>query len=70
MSFRKIKWPIYRLRYGEGGGKEGEIESGREDGGDEREHGSALLFLSPSELGFLKYLKELKVPLEEYEFPK
>eukprot|EP01126_Amoeba_proteus_P036730 TRINITY_DN374_c0_g1_i2.p1 TRINITY_DN374_c0_g1~~TRINITY_DN374_c0_g1_i2.p1 ORF type:complete len:524 (-),score=109.98 TRINITY_DN374_c0_g1_i2:432-2003(-) len=32
--------------------------------------GRALLFLLPSELQFLKYLKELKVPLEEYEFPK
>jgi len=32
--------------------------------------GKALLFLLPSELLFLKYLKELKVPLEEYEFPK
>jgi len=32
-------------------------------------HGQALLFLLPSELKFLKYLKELKVPLEEYEFP-
>lgn len=32
--------------------------------------GHALLFLLPSELSFLKYLKELKVPLEEYEFPK
>jgi len=32
--------------------------------------GKALLFLLPSEIMFLKYLKELKVPLEEYEFPK
>jgi len=32
-------------------------------------HGHALLFLLPSELRFLKYLKEMKVPLEEYEFP-
>jgi len=31
--------------------------------------GRALLFLLPSELKFLKYLKQLKVPLEEYEFP-
>lgn len=31
--------------------------------------GRALLFLLPSELRFLKYLKEMKVPLEEYEFP-
>jgi hypothetical protein len=32
--------------------------------------GKALMFLLPSELMFLKYLKELKIPLEEYEFPK
>uniref|UniRef100_A0A7S1EU95 ATP-dependent RNA helicase n=1 Tax=Timspurckia oligopyrenoides TaxID=708627 RepID=A0A7S1EU95_9RHOD len=32
--------------------------------------GHALLFLLPSELGFLKYLKEAKVPLSEYEFPE
>jgi len=32
--------------------------------------GKALLFLLPSELRFLKYLKSMKVPLEEYEFPK
>jgi len=32
--------------------------------------GHALLFLLPSELRFLKYLKEMKVPLEEYEFPQ
>jgi len=31
--------------------------------------GKALMFLLPSELKFLKYLKEQKVPLEEYEFP-
>lgn len=31
--------------------------------------GRALLFLLPSELGFLKYLKAAKVPLNEYEFP-
>jgi len=31
--------------------------------------GRALMFLLPSELRFLKYLKEMKVPLEEYEFP-
>ena len=31
--------------------------------------GRALLFLLPSELGFLKYLKQAKVPLNEYEFP-
>ncbi|EGC29238.1 hypothetical protein DICPUDRAFT_159210 [Dictyostelium purpureum] len=32
--------------------------------------GRALLFLLPKELGFLKYLKLAKVPLNEYEFPK
>ena len=32
--------------------------------------GKALLFLLPSELGFLRYLKDAKVPLNEYEFPK
>lgn len=31
--------------------------------------GKALLFLLPSELGFLKYLKQARVPLNEYEFP-
>lgn len=31
--------------------------------------GRALLFLLPEELGFLKYLKHAKVPLNEYEFP-
>lgn len=31
--------------------------------------GSALLFLLPSELGFLRYLKQAKVPLNEYQFP-
>jgi len=31
--------------------------------------GKALMFLLPTELKFLKYLKENKVPLEEYEFP-
>jgi ATP-dependent RNA helicase DDX18/HAS1 len=31
--------------------------------------GKALLFLLPSELGFLKYLKQAKVPLNEFEFP-
>jgi len=31
--------------------------------------GKALLFLLPCELQFLKYLKQMKVPLEEYEFP-
>ena len=35
-----------------------------------RATGKALLFLLPSELGFLRYLKESKVPLNEYEFPK
>lgn len=32
--------------------------------------GRALLFLLPSELGFLKYLKSAKIPLNEYEFPQ
>jgi ATP-dependent RNA helicase DDX18/HAS1 len=31
--------------------------------------GRALLFLLPEELGFLRYLKAAKVPLNEYEFP-
>ena len=31
--------------------------------------GRALLYLLPSELTFLKYLKEAKVPLNEYEVP-
>lgn len=31
--------------------------------------GKALLFLLPSELGFLRYLKQAKVPLNEYDFP-
>ncbi|KAJ3202272.1 ATP-dependent RNA helicase, partial [Clydaea vesicula] len=31
--------------------------------------GKALLFLLPSELGFLRYLKQARVPLNEYEFP-
>lgn len=32
--------------------------------------GRALLFLLPQELTFLKYLKQAKVPLNEYEFPQ
>lgn len=32
--------------------------------------GRALLFLLPNELGFLKYLKHARVPLNEYEFPQ
>jgi len=32
--------------------------------------GRALLFLIPSEIGFLKYLKAAKVTLNEYEFPQ
>lgn len=32
--------------------------------------GRALLFLLPSELGFLRHLKAAKVPLNEYEFPE
>jgi ATP-dependent RNA helicase DDX18/HAS1 len=31
--------------------------------------GKSLLFLLPSELGFLRFLKVAKVPLNEYEFP-
>ncbi|KAI3657546.1 hypothetical protein MP638_000272 [Amoeboaphelidium occidentale] len=31
--------------------------------------GNALLFLLPTELGFLRYLKHAKVPLNEYQFP-
>lgn len=31
--------------------------------------GNALLFLLPSELGFLRFLKQAKVPLNEYQFP-
>lgn len=32
--------------------------------------GKALLFLLPSELGYLRHLKAAKVPLNEYEFPE
>jgi ATP-dependent RNA helicase DDX18/HAS1 len=32
--------------------------------------GKSLLFLLESELGFLRYLKEAKVPLNEFTFPK
>ncbi|KAI0241597.1 ATP-dependent RNA helicase [Massospora cicadina] len=31
--------------------------------------GKSLLFLLPSELGFLRYLKHAKVPLNEFQFP-
>lgn len=31
--------------------------------------GKSLMFLLPEELGFLRYLKAAKVPLNEYEFP-
>lgn len=31
--------------------------------------GKGLLFLQPSEVGFLKYLKEARVPLVEFELP-
>jgi len=31
--------------------------------------GKSLLFLLPSELGFLRFLKHAKVPLNEYQFP-
>lgn len=33
-------------------------------------NGKALLFLLPSELAFLRYLKQSKIPLNEYEFPQ
>lgn len=32
--------------------------------------GKALLFLMPSELGFLEYLREAKVPIQQFEFPQ
>jgi ATP-dependent RNA helicase DDX18/HAS1 len=32
--------------------------------------GRAILFLLPSEVGFLQHLRDAKVPLNEYEFPK
>eukprot|EP00172_Hildenbrandia_rubra_P004105 Plantae.Rhodophyta-Hildenbrandia_rubra.ctg7651.p1 GENE.Plantae.Rhodophyta-Hildenbrandia_rubra.ctg7651~~Plantae.Rhodophyta-Hildenbrandia_rubra.ctg7651.p1 ORF type:complete len:647 (+),score=105.26 Plantae.Rhodophyta-Hildenbrandia_rubra.ctg7651:4308-6248(+) len=32
--------------------------------------GNALMFLLPQEIGFLKYLKAARVPLNEYEFPE
>eukprot|EP00924_Labyrinthula_sp_SR-Ha-C_P000605 snap_masked-scaffold_27-processed-gene-4.29-mRNA-1 protein AED:0.35 eAED:0.35 QI:0/0/0/0.5/1/1/2/0/241 len=32
--------------------------------------GSALLFLTPTELGFISYLNQSKVDVKEYEFPK
>lgn len=32
--------------------------------------GRALLFLLPSELNFLRYLRDARVPLNEYEFPR
>ncbi|KAL8823420.1 MAG: hypothetical protein Q9191_005871 [Dirinaria sp. TL-2023a] len=31
--------------------------------------GQSLMFLQPSEVGFLKHLKDARVPLEEFEFP-
>lgn len=31
--------------------------------------GKSLLFLQPSEVGFLKHLEEARVPLVEFEFP-
>lgn len=31
--------------------------------------GRSLMFLQPSEIGFLKHLKEARVPLVEFEFP-
>ncbi|KAJ1567393.1 ATP-dependent RNA helicase [Cladochytrium tenue] len=35
----------------------------------ENKRGKALLFLLPTELAFLRYLKQAKVPLNEYQFP-
>eukprot|EP01090_Pellita_catalonica_P021851 TRINITY_DN8290_c0_g1_i1.p1 TRINITY_DN8290_c0_g1~~TRINITY_DN8290_c0_g1_i1.p1 ORF type:complete len:537 (-),score=83.39 TRINITY_DN8290_c0_g1_i1:376-1812(-) len=32
--------------------------------------GKALLFVLPQEMGFLQYLKQAKVPVNEYEFPQ
>ncbi|EPX73750.1 ATP-dependent RNA helicase Has1 [Schizosaccharomyces octosporus yFS286] len=34
-----------------------------------QKRGKCLMFLTPSELGFLRYLKNARVPLNEYEFP-
>lgn len=34
----------------------------------EGSRGHALLMLRPQELGFLRYLKQAKVPLNEYDF--
>ena len=31
--------------------------------------GRSLMFLQPSEVGFLKHLKEARVPLVEFDFP-
>lgn len=31
--------------------------------------GRSLMFLQPSEVGFLKHLKEARVPVVEFEFP-
>ena len=31
--------------------------------------GRSLMFLQPSEIGFLKHLKEARIPLVEFEFP-
>ena len=31
--------------------------------------GRSLMFLLPNEVGFLKYLKEARVPVVEFEFP-
>jgi len=36
----------------------------------EKGKGRALLFLTPSELGFLHYLRETKVAVQEFEFPE
>lgn len=37
--------------------------------GDNVHRGRALLFLLPSELGYLRHLKRARIPLNEYEFP-
>jgi ATP-dependent RNA helicase DDX18/HAS1 len=35
----------------------------------EKGRGRALLFLLPEELGYLRFLRAAKIPLNEYEFP-
>ena len=36
---------------------------------DRTGRGRSLMFLQPSEVGFLKHLKEARVPVVEFEFP-